>query len=221
MGIYASTTKENVKSFCIGHSLGSHVCGLTGKAKKLDGILALDPAGPDFEYHNDENRLGKGDAKYVEAIHSDAGECGIILPVGHVDIYLNGGKTQPHCGAWPNELGCSHLFPLWFLPKIWESDARGDKCQATMKCSNMKRDSLEHMISDQIWDECALENPVDIGSLVGDPDSGTNGVYRLDTTNDTSTCYFTTIDIKWEKMHESDKEFIATAKLGHKIANLV
>ena len=135
--IYSFAEKENVKSFCVGHSLGSHVCGFTGKTKQLDGIIAIDPAGPDFENHLEENRLDKGDAKYVEAIHSDAGWAGIVKPVGHVDIYLNGGGNQPHCYGWSGEIGCDHAFPLWYLPQIWERGAKQNICRATMKCSNM------------------------------------------------------------------------------------
>merc|ERR1712226_231733 len=44
----------NVKTFCVGHSLGGHMCGFFGKmanrlldtGKGLRKIIALDPAGP-------------------------------------------------------------------------------------------------------------------------------------------------------------------------------
>ena len=135
--IYSFAGRGNLKSFCVGHSLGSHICGFTGKIKQLDGIIALDPAGVFFETHYKENRIDKGDAKYVEAIHTDAGELGLIKPVGHVDIYLNGGKQQPYCTGWTNEIGCSHLFPLWFLPTMWERSSNGSACHASFKCSDM------------------------------------------------------------------------------------
>ena len=127
---------KSVKTFCVGHSLGSHVCGFTGKTKKLDGIIAIDPAGPNFETHIEENRLDKSDAKFVEVLHTDAGELGMVRPIGHVDIYLNGGKTQPDCPGWVTEIGCSHLFPVFYLPKIWERAANGDICRANIKCSD-------------------------------------------------------------------------------------
>ena len=47
----------NLKSFCIGHSLGSHVCGFTGKARKLTGIIGLDPAGPIFDGPSQNSNL--------------------------------------------------------------------------------------------------------------------------------------------------------------------
>ena len=140
--IYSSAEKEHVKSFCVGHSLGSHVCGFTGKTKQLDGIIAIDPAGPDFENHHEDNRLDKGDAKFVEALHTDAGWMGIIKPVGHVDIYLNGGRNQPHCFGWRRELGCDHFFPLWYFPAMWERGAKENICRATMKCSNITTDMV-------------------------------------------------------------------------------
>ena len=142
--IASFSEEQTVKTFCVGHSLGSHVCGFTGKTKTLDGIIAIDPAGPNFEHHNRENRLDKNDAKFVEVLHTDAGELGIVQPIGHVDIYLNGGKTQPDCPGWITELGCSHLFPLWFLPKIWERAADGDTCRATIKCPDATNDEVRN-----------------------------------------------------------------------------
>ena len=46
--------KTHYKTFCVGHSLGAHVCGFMGKSgnemlgdstKALDRIIGLDPAG--------------------------------------------------------------------------------------------------------------------------------------------------------------------------------
>lgn len=72
---------------CAGHSLGAHVCGLTGKllqssgTKMFDRISAMDPAGPLF--FNDvpypwnglnvstSSRLNRTDAKLVDVIHTD------------------------------------------------------------------------------------------------------------------------------------------------------
>ena len=133
--IYSSSTKDNVKSFCIGHSLGGHICGFTGKTKKLDGIIAIDPAGPIFVSNSEENKLNKDDAKFVQALHVDAGEFGIDQRVADEDIYVNSAKDQPYCPGIFAEAGCSHVaFSLWFLPKVWgESE---NICKANLKCSN-------------------------------------------------------------------------------------
>ena len=133
--IYSSASQDNVKSFCVGHSLGGHVCGFTGKTKKLDGIIAIDPAGPIFQDNSEEKRLNKDDAKFVQALHIDAGEFGIDERVADEDIYINSGKNQPFCPGILAEAGCSHVaFSLWFLPKVWGN--KENICKAKMKCSN-------------------------------------------------------------------------------------
>ncbi|KPM04406.1 pancreatic triacylglycerol lipase-like protein [Sarcoptes scabiei] len=90
----------------IGHSLGSHTAGYAGKFLngELGRITGLDPAGPLFEYHPEKRiRLWHTDAKYVEAIHTDAKQLipaigfGMEEPCGHVDFYPNGGINQPGC----------------------------------------------------------------------------------------------------------------------------
>ena len=145
--ITSASSKGNVKTFCVGHSLGGHICGFTGKTNQLDGILAIDPAGPIFADNTEEYRLNKNDAKFVQALHIDAGEFGIDLPVAHQDIYVNEGKNQPYCPGFFTEAGCSHVaFSLWFLPKVWEQSSNGNMCLANMKCS----DEIEAMVSDDM-----------------------------------------------------------------------
>ncbi len=56
---------------CIGHSLGAHVCGYTGKLLKLKRISGLDPAGPRFGWSDSNERLDKSDAEFVDIIHTD------------------------------------------------------------------------------------------------------------------------------------------------------
>ena len=150
--IYSASSKQNVKSFCVGHSLGGHVCGFTGKTKQLDGIIAIDPAGPIFVSNSKEKRLNRGDAKFVQALHIDAGEFGINQAVADEDIYVNTGKNQPYCPGIFAEAGCSHVaFSLWFLPKIWTESANGNKCIAEMRCSDeeaamVSNDSIIYLI---------------------------------------------------------------------------
>ena len=108
--------QENIKTYCIGHSLGAQVCGFFGKnfQKKgilengddgLNGIIGLDPAGPIFENHEEHSynktqmimKLYKGDAKVVQILHSNDNTFGHEEPIGDVDFYLNDGKNQPQC----------------------------------------------------------------------------------------------------------------------------
>ena len=63
------------KTFCVGHSLGAHVCGFMGRESdvQLDKIIGMDPAGPIFEKNFEFDRLNSGSAKMVEAIHTNTG----------------------------------------------------------------------------------------------------------------------------------------------------
>nr|XP_022910033.1 pancreatic triacylglycerol lipase [Onthophagus taurus] len=93
---------------CIGHSLGAHMCGYIGYQLKKDfgftmgRITGMDPAGPHFSNTQPPVRLDKSAAKYVDIIHTDAGDFtslafGIQEAIGHVDFYVNGGYDQPGC----------------------------------------------------------------------------------------------------------------------------
>ncbi|XP_035206603.1 lipoprotein lipase-like [Stegodyphus dumicola] len=92
----------------IGHSLGAHASGYAGKWLRdrqktiIDRITGLDPAGPFFNGVERIVRLDKGDASFVDVIHTNwAGHrlsgYGLEEAIEHVDFYPNGGEDQPGC----------------------------------------------------------------------------------------------------------------------------
>lgn len=86
--------------YVMGHSLGGHTAGLVGKKVKkgrIPRIIALDPAGPDFWSNKPNERLTPDDGEQVEVIHTNGGTLGYLEPIGDLDFYPNGGKSQPGC----------------------------------------------------------------------------------------------------------------------------
>lgn len=90
----------------ISHSLGCHVAGFAGKRvfetskRKIARITGLDPAAPIFDLFmfGASDRLSKGDAEFVDIIHTDGGNLGINFPIGTADFFPNGGTAiQPGC----------------------------------------------------------------------------------------------------------------------------
>lgn len=66
----------------------------------------MDPAGPLFYLKNEDERISKVDADYVQAIHTTT-LLGLIFSVGDSDFYPNGALPQGGCGLDLGE-SCSH-----------------------------------------------------------------------------------------------------------------
>ena len=67
------------------------------------GWLGLDPAGPRFDNFDEDAKLDRSDAQFVDVIHTNGqslsvdGGFGLLKQSGHVDFYPNGGEKQPGC----------------------------------------------------------------------------------------------------------------------------
>ncbi|CAG5086509.1 Oidioi.mRNA.OKI2018_I69.PAR.g11237.t1.cds [Oikopleura dioica] len=106
----------------IGHSLGAHIAGFTGKeffaatGIKISKISGLDPAGPLFQTCDDHHRLSTQDADHVLTVITNSGYLfhnGLVqsLQVGKSNLIVNGGVRQPGCGYFEN--ACSHNRAPW------------------------------------------------------------------------------------------------------------
>ncbi|KAH8387195.1 hypothetical protein KR093_005444, partial [Drosophila rubida] len=106
---------DESKIHLIGHSLGAHIVGAAGRyfqqltGKSVARITGLDPAKPCFNEGESLSGLLRGDAKFVDVIHSNPGVLGKRDPVGDVDFYPSGLGALPtgcltvtcaHSRAW-------------------------------------------------------------------------------------------------------------------------
>jgi len=172
-----------------GHSLGAHVCGITGKALGFTGaaplarITGMDPAGPGFHNMSSEFKLQPSDAVFVDVIHTNAGyivngEIGLEYPVGDVDFFVNGGSHQVGCD--PNVIGgdymdmftaCSHSRSHnYWLESV--TAIRPDKTFTSWPC-----DSWEDFENGQCQESCG-QGCLDMGFHVN---RDLTGVYYLAT----------------------------------------
>ncbi|XP_031338953.1 pancreatic triacylglycerol lipase-like [Photinus pyralis] len=151
----------------VGYSLGAHIAGCTGAAVNgtLRNIVGLDPAGPLFTLTNTKNRLDKGDAEFVQVIHTAGGMAGFLSSIGHADYFPNDGTLpQPGCGADP--LGsCAHGRAF-----VYYSESVTRNGFAALQCSSYKmyRNGM-----------CAHQHLSYLGGL--HIDTSANGDYYLDT----------------------------------------
>ncbi|XP_077536600.1 lipase member H-like [Haemaphysalis longicornis] len=107
----------------VGFSMGGQVMGFVGRHfnktmnTSIGRIAGLDPAG--YLFANTNCCLSKDDADYVDVIHTNGGsleqfKIGLYGPVGDVDFYPNGGRTQAGCLDTPyvfdfmKTFTCSH-----------------------------------------------------------------------------------------------------------------
>eukprot|EP00058_Branchiostoma_floridae_P020329 XP_002605819.1 hypothetical protein BRAFLDRAFT_84304 [Branchiostoma floridae] len=112
----------------------------------------LDPAGPWFKSADAEDRLDRGDAMFVDVIHTDMKWWGKREPMGHVDFYPNEGWNQPGCGRFT--LGCSHGRAY----ELYTESIISSGCQfSAYNCSNWQTFSKNRANCD-VCDHSSLTN---------------------------------------------------------------
>uniref|UniRef100_A0A1I8NR26 Lipase domain-containing protein n=1 Tax=Stomoxys calcitrans TaxID=35570 RepID=A0A1I8NR26_STOCA len=99
----------------IGHSLGAHIMGAAARffhektGKMIPRVTGLDPAKPCFNEGEALSGLMRGDAEFIDVIHSNSGVLGKRNPTGDVDYYPGGLDPLPpgcvsvtcaHARAW-------------------------------------------------------------------------------------------------------------------------
>ncbi|XP_076637268.1 phospholipase A1 VesT1.02-like [Colletes latitarsis] len=151
----------------VGHSLGAHVAGLSSRYAKerVDYVVGLDPALPNFQNEGVGSRISSGDANYVQIIHTNGGFLGFKSPLGDSDFYPNGGSMQVGCKL--DVLGaCSHLRSVHFFAESINSKIGF----WALKCQNAGNfDKLN----------CGSKPKAVMGGVEPNPD--VQGVYYLET----------------------------------------
>lgn len=114
IGIALSLLKNRVSPnsiHIIGHSLGSHTASAAAKTyysitgQLIGRITGLDPANPCFQVGGVLSEISRGDAQYIDIIHTNPGVLGKKEAIGDADFYPNGYYNVPN-GCITN--ACAH-----------------------------------------------------------------------------------------------------------------
>ncbi|XP_050091075.1 phospholipase A1-like [Anopheles aquasalis] len=127
------------KIHLIGHSLGAHIVGAAGRQfqfltnQSIPRITGLDPANPCFNEGESLSGIQRGDADFVDIIHTNAKVLGKRDPIGDADFYPNGVvSVQPGCF----DPACSHkraweLYAETVYPE-YEKSLLATKCNSLL-----------------------------------------------------------------------------------------
>lgn len=156
----------------IGISLGAQIAGMTGKnmkTGKAKRVTGLDPAGPLFQVFPKSLKIGVGDGEFVDILHTNAFVTGELKAIGDLDIWLNGGVTQPGCSALdilarkglnlPELVFCSHFQAYrTYVQSLYEP-----KAYLITKCRNYPA---------YLNGECSNGNTTYIGEIIDQTQRG-------------------------------------------------
>ncbi|XP_045482833.1 phospholipase A1-like [Harmonia axyridis] len=128
----------------IGHSLGAQICGWAGRTyaqitgKKIERIIALDPAQPFFRKTAESKKLNPNDANVVFVVHTDK-FLGYRDACGTIDFFVNGGSSQKICRnvtKIQDKVYCDHTSAHTYLIQAMEHPGLyiGLKCPTVEQC---------------------------------------------------------------------------------------
>lgn len=168
---------ESSRVHLVGFSFGASVWGIAGREVLLQSngdftierITGLDPGQIEPALLPLMGRIGPGDARFVETIHTEAVGFGDLEALGDVQYFVNGGITQPMCTSNINVIAqtCSHIF----ASTIWAESIRANSpIFPALQCQ-----SWQHFLNN----DCKLDAP--IGNLGVLTSTSLRGSYFLRT----------------------------------------
>lgn len=127
----------------IGFSLGAHIAGFAARyfeqstGEKIQRITGLDPANPCFGEGQSLEALQRGDAKFVDVIHTNPGALGKREQLGDMDFFVQGfAPIKPGCMTF----GCSHVRAVkYYAESVYpghEMDFLATRCSTLRKAEN-------------------------------------------------------------------------------------
>ncbi|KAM7350122.1 vitellogenin-1-like [Cochliomyia hominivorax] len=127
----------------VGLSLGANIAGYAARyfnkntGLNITRITGLDPANPCFSEGETLTGLQRGDAKFVDIIHTNPGAAGNADTIGDVDFYPGGlAPIKPGCSM----LGCSHVRSFeYFTESVYpgnENNFLGVRCTSLRNVNN-------------------------------------------------------------------------------------
>ncbi|XP_053668143.1 phospholipase A1 member A-like [Anopheles marshallii] len=131
----------------VGEGVTAHLVAQAGHilAGHLGSIIGLDPLGPFYTVgpllQRSRTTLDTSDARFVQVWYSSIGQLGSPIPLGHQNIYVNGGlHPQPPCACFTKVFGatnlltqlCSHYFVVEVFKATLDpaTDLRATKCHS-------------------------------------------------------------------------------------------
>lgn len=127
----------------VGFSLGAHIVGSAGRyfqeftGSRITRITGLDPANPCFNEGEYLSGLQRGDADFVDVIHTNPGGLGKRAQLGDIDFYAGGfSNVKPGC----NLFSCSHQRAWRYYGETvypgHERDFMATRCKSLRKVDN-------------------------------------------------------------------------------------